>query len=200
MVSLSRDATPPTPPTLALAGADGATRTVSIGGEPGSRLSAELCAVGGACTRLADATAPATIPVTLPAPGAYELRASLTDAARNTSAIATLPLVRNAPLAEPKAMNLRVRVASNLKRRRIAISGTLAPGAATRIAVTLVARTSRGRAITKRTTIRVPASGRFSKRLRLPASATSRRVVRITLTPDANDGWRDTRYTHTIRP
>ncbi len=199
-LELSRDATPPPPPTLGLTGTDGATRTVAVGGEAGAKVSAQLCVTGGPCGDLPATTAPASLAVTLPNPGSYELRVTLTDAARNTSPVATLPLTRSAPLAEPKAIGLRVRVASNLRKRRIAISGSVAPGSTSRIALTVVARSARGRAITKRTSIRVPASGRFTKRLRLPAGATSRRAVRLTLVPDANDGWRDTRYSHTIRP
>lgn len=200
VVALSRDATAPDTPAIALTGSDGATRTVSVSGESGSRITAQLCVVGGACSDVVASAAPETLKIALPSPGNYDLTVRLTDAAGNTSAPATLRLTRSAPLAEPKSIELRVRVTSNLRKRRISVSGSVAAGSTNKITVALVARTRRGRQITKRTTISVPASGRFAKRLRLPSAATSKRVVRITLTPTPNQGWRDTRYTHTIRP
>lgn len=200
LVALIRDATAPAAPTLTLTGSDGATRIVSVGGESGSRIRAELCVVDGPCSDVVASAAPETLRIALPNPGNYDLKATLVDSAGNTSAQSTLRLTRSAPLAEPKSIDLRVRVTSNLRQRRISLRGSVAAGSTKKIAVTLVARTRRGRSLTKRTTITVPASGRFAKRLRLPTGATSKRAVRITLTPTPNQGWRDTRYTHTIRP
>lgn len=199
VVTLSRDATAPAAPAVTLIGSDGTSRKVDVSGEKGSIIRAELCAVGGACSGVVASTAPEVLSVALPSPGSYDLKVALVDAAGNTSAPTTLRLTRNAPLAEPKAMDLRVRVTSNLRQRRISLRGSVAAGATKKIAVTLVARTRRGRQLTKRTTISVPASGRFAKRLRLPSGASSKRPVTLTLTPAPNQGWRDTRYTHTIR-
>lgn len=200
LVTLPPDTTAPLAPVLLLNSQDGAVRRVAVASEDGARLDAKLCAVGGTCSSLPTVTSPTLMTVTLPEPGAYDLVVTATDPSGNTSGASTLRLTRNAPLGEPKSIDLRVRVSSNLGKRRISISGSVVAGSTSRIALTLVARTRRGRAITKRTTISVPASGRFSKRLRLPASATSKRAVRLTLTPTLGDGWRDTRYNHTIRP
>lgn len=200
LVSLPPDTTAPLAPVLLLNSQDGAIRRVAVASEDRARLDAKLCVVGGACTALPVSTSPTLMTVTLPEPGTYDLVVTATDASGNASAPSTLRLTRSAPLAEPKSIELRVRVASNLAKRRIAISGTVAPGSTSKMSLTLVGRTRRGRTITKRSTISVPASGRFTKRLRLPSAVTSQRSVRLTLTPVANDGWRQTRYTHTIRP
>ena len=99
-----------------------------------------------------------------------------------TSAPATLRLTRAAPPAAPKSMKLRVRVSSSLRKRRITLRGSVAAGATNRIDVELIGKTPKGRRVTSKQRITVPASGTFTKRLKPPAKASVRRPVQLVLT------------------
>lgn len=201
---LTRDATAPAAPELSVIGADGNDRLVSVGGEAGSRVLAELCR-GDTCTALQPATAPATLRAVLPVAGAYELRVTLTDAVGNTSVASTIGLARTAlPVPSPtptaeRALTIKLSVQRDVARRRLTLRGTVPPGSSRRIAIRLTTRTRTGRSITRRARIEVPSSGRFTKRLRLPTGTSAARPITLTLAPTPAAGWKATPLRRTLR-
>ncbi|MEH3055139.1 MAG: Ig-like domain repeat protein, partial [Patulibacter minatonensis] len=200
LIRFSRDASAPAAPVISQTGGTGASRDVTINGEAGARIDAKVCAVGGACADVPTTTAPAVLKVNLPGGGDYDIVATLTDAAGNTSAPGTLRLTRGTVTPEPKSMALAVKVSSNLRKGRIDISGSVAAGSTRRIDVQLIGKSPRGRRVTRTLKLAVPASGRFKVRVKPPRGASVRKTVQLVLTPKPASGWRVTHYTHTIRP
>lgn len=198
--AFSRDASAPAAPSVYLAGASGTDRLVSIGGEAGSQIHAKVCAVGGACTEIPAATAPAVVTAPLPNPGDYDVTATLSDAAGNVSAPTTLRVNRPKPEAEAKSLNLKVRVRSDLRKRTITVSGSVAKHAASRIDLKITGKSASGKTITQTIKLSLTKRGTFSKRLTLPARASRKRPVQLVFIPKARAGYRATRYTHTIKP
>jgi hypothetical protein len=195
----TRDTAPPAPPSLSLAASSGAARTIAVGGEAGARINAKLCTVGGTCTELAAATAPASLSAALPGPGDYDLVATLTDPYGNTSAPSLQRLTLISDPDGPHPVALRAKVISHLRDRKITVRGSVAAGSANRITVRLRGYTASGRRVSSKANIAVPASGAFRRSLRAPKGAVARRGIEVSVRPQPNAGWRTTTYKKTLR-
>ncbi|MBO9531844.1 MAG: hypothetical protein J7513_02600 [Solirubrobacteraceae bacterium] len=199
---LTRDTVAPAAPTLTLTGSNGTARAVAVAGEAGATIRASLCPAtgGGQCTTLSNATAPATVGVSLGNPGNYDLKVTLMDAAGNVSPTSTLRLTRQATQSELRPFTLSgVDLATSRSKRRITVKGKAPVGSTTRIDAKLTGRTSRGKLVTRKATVKVSANGKYSARIAFPKSATSRRGLKLVLTPRPATGWRATSYRKTIR-
>ncbi len=155
----------------------------------------KLCRSGSPCT---------TQPVRVDGPFVFGLSAgedataqiTLTDSVGNSTTSQPLSFARPALLKS----KLKVTVTSQLAKRRIVLRGSIAPGAASTIALKLAATNKAGKRITQQRTINVNASGKFTLRLTTPAQLNTRRRVKLIFVPQLVAGYETLTYTHSINP